>query len=201
MIADRINAGLRRVPPWSLYVAGALWAAWLFFIGVTNPPTPEPINWLEREYGNLALKLLVVGLAVTPLRRHLRINLMPFRRAIGVTAFFFVLAHFLVFAILDVQSVARVWTEIVKRPYVTVGMASFLLLIPLGATSNNASIRRIGAATWRKLHKLVYPAAILAAIHYLWLSKGFQIEPLVYLALILALLTFRLPWKRLRPAT
>ena len=81
---------------------------------------------------------------------------MPLRRAIGVSAFGFVVAHFLVFAILDVQSLERVWQEIVKRPYVTVGMLSFLMLIPLGITSNNWSIRKMGAAAWRRMHKLVY---------------------------------------------
>ena len=95
------------------------------------------------------------------------------------------------FAVLDVQSVSRVWIEIVKRPYVTVGMASFLMLIPLAVTSNNLSVRKLGAATWRKLHKLTYPAAILGAVHYLWLVKGFQIEPIIYLVIILGLIATR----------
>jgi sulfoxide reductase heme-binding subunit YedZ len=146
---------------------------------------------LERAYGEVALILMVVGLTVTPLRKWTGVNLIKFRRAIGVTAFFYVLAHFLVFAILDVQSVSRVWTEIVKRPYVTVGMASFLMLIPLAVTSNSLSVRKLGAATWRKMHKLTYPAAILGAIHSLWLVKGFQLEPIIYLLVILGLIAVR----------
>lgn len=193
-VVDAVNLQIRRVPPWTLYALGALYGAWHFWLALTGQGSyaVEPINVLERQYGDLALKLLILGLAVTPLRRWPGLNLMKFRRAIGVLAFFFVLAHFLVFAVLDVQSLGRVWTEIVKRPYVTVGMAAFLMLIPLGITSNTVAVRRMGGMAWRRLHKLVYPAAILAAVHYLWLVKGFQIEPIVYLAIILGLLATRL---------
>ena len=192
-IAGGINSGLRRVPAWLIYVAGAAYAVWEFWraLNQIGPYLVEPINVLERTYGEIALKLPVLGLLVTPLRKWAGVNLIKFRRAIGVTAFFFVLAHFLVFAILDVQSLERVWTEVVKRPYVTVGMLSFVLLIPLAMTSNNLSVRRLGAATWRQLHKLTYPAAILAAIHYLWLVKGFQLEPIIYLVIILGLVASR----------
>ena len=192
-VAGGINSGLRRVPAWLIYVAGAAYAVWEFWraLNQIGPYLVEPINVLERTYGEIALKLLVLGLLVTPLRKWAGVNVIKFRRAIGVTAFFFVLAHFLVFAILDVQSLERVWTEVVKRPYVTVGMLSFVLLIPLAMTSNNLSVRRLGAATWRQLHKLTYPAAILAAIHYLWLVKGFQLEPIIYLVIILGLVASR----------
>ncbi len=198
---DRINSALRRVPAWTLYIVFAIWAAWEFWKALTGvgPYAVEPINVLEREYGEMALKLLVAGLLVTPVRQWFGVNLVKFRRAIGVTAFFLVLAHFLVFAILDVQSLERVWTEIVKRPYVTVGMLSFVGLIPLALTSNNWSVRKIGAATWRKLHKLTYPVAVFAAIHYLWLAKGFQIEPLVYTAIIVGLIGWRYWPKRAVP--
>ena len=151
----------------------------------------EPINALEREYGELGLKLLVLGLLATPLRKWTGVNLSKFRRAIGLTTFFIILAHFLVWAVLDVQSLERVWTEIVKRPYVTVGMVGFVLMIPLTLTSNNLSVRKLGSAGWRKLHKLAYPVAILGAVHYLWLVKGFQIEPIIYLVVILGLIATR----------
>jgi sulfoxide reductase heme-binding subunit YedZ len=191
-----LNGALRRVPPWSLYIVGAGWAVWLFWLGLTGGLGAEPITELEHRYGELAINLLVAGLAVTPLRRYLGVNLMPFRRALGVLCFFFVVAHLLVWAVLDVQTVARVWADIVDRPYVTIGMAGFLLLLPLGLTSNNWSVRKMGAAAWRKVHKLVYPAAVLGALHYVWLAKGFQWEPLLYMAAILGLLALRL-----RPAS
>ena len=110
--------------------------------------------------------------------------------------FFFVLAHFLVWALLDVQSLGAVWADIVKRPYITIGMGAFLLLIPLALTSNNASIRRLGGAGWRKLHWLTYPVAVLGAVHYVWLARGFALEPLVYLAILLGLVATRLPVRR-----
>lgn len=197
-VSDSINSGLRRVPAWTIYIVGAAWAAWLFYLGLTGGLGVEPINALEREYGEIALKLIVLGLIVSPLRKWAGINLLKFRRAIGVTAFFFVLAHFLVWAVLDVQSLGRVWADILKRPYVTVGMAAFMMLIPLAVTSNNMSVRKLGAASWRQLHKLTYPAAVLGAIHYLWLVKGFQIEPLVYLAIIGGLLLARFKWSKAR---
>jgi len=192
-ITQPVNNGLRRIPAWTIYIVGAAYAVWEFWraLNQVGPYLVEPINVLERVYGEVALILLVVGLLVTPLRKWVGLNLLKFRRAIGVTAFFFVLVHFLVFAILDVQSVERVWTEIVKRPYVTVGMVSFLMLIPLAVTSNNVSVRKLGAASWRKLHKLTYPAAILGGLHYLWLARGFQWEPIIYLAIILGLIAVR----------
>ena len=199
-ISGSINGALRRVPAWTIYIVGAAFAVWLFYLGLTGGLGAEPINALEREYGEIGLKLMILGLLVTPLRKWTGVNLMKFRRAIGVTAFFFVLAHFLVFAILDVQSFGRVWTEIVKRPYVTVGMVSFLMLLPLAVTSNNKSVKRLGAASWRQLHKLTYPAAVLGAVHFIWLSKGFQIEPLVFLFAILGLLATRVKWRK-RAAT
>ena len=199
-VAGKINGALRRVPAWTIYIVGAVFAVWLFYLGLTGGLGPEPINALEREYGEIGLKLLVLGLLITPLRNWTGVNLIKFRRAIGVTTFFFILAHFLVFAILDVQSVSRVWTEIVKRPYVTVGMASFLMLIPLALTSNNKALRKLGPVKWRKLHKLTYPIAVLAAIHYLWLVKGFQLEPIIYLVIILGLLAARFTWRKRQAA-
>lgn len=196
-VAGRINGALRKVPAWTLYIFGAFWAVYMFYLAAfTSSFGPEPINALEREYGSIGLKLLVLGLLVTPLRKWTGVNLIKFRRAIGVTTFFFILAHFLVFAILDVQTLERVWTEVVKRPYVTIGMAAFAMLIPLAVTSNNLAVRRMGAANWRKLHKLTYVVAVLAAVHYLWLVKGFQIEPIVYLVIILGLLAARVKWNR-----
>lgn len=189
---DRINQIARKVPAWPLYILSILWAAYLFFLGLTGGLGVEPINALEREYGEVALKLLVLGLAITPLRKHVGLNLLKFRRAIGLSAFFFVVAHFGVWALLDVQSMDRVVADILKRPYVTIGMVGLVLLVPLAVTSNNLSIRRLGAK-WRKLHLLTYPAVALGALHFVWLAKGFQLEPLIYAVVIGVLLALR--WK------
>ncbi|MFQ1701541.1 protein-methionine-sulfoxide reductase heme-binding subunit MsrQ [Loktanella agnita] len=191
--SQAINSALRKLPAWTVYIVCAVYVAWQFWqaLNQLGPYQVEPINVLERAYGELGLKLLVLGLMVTPLRKWTGVNLIKFRRAIGVSAFFLVFAHFSVWVVLDVQTAERVWTEIVKRPYVTVGMMSFILLFPLALTSNNLSLRRLGPIRWRRLHKLTYPAAILGAVHYLWLVKGFQIEPIIYLVVILALIATR----------
>jgi sulfoxide reductase heme-binding subunit YedZ len=199
-LAQRINGWLRRVPTWPVYLLGFGWIAWLFWRGATDYTLVEPIDWLERAYGEKALQLLVATLAVTPLRRFLGINLLKFRRALGLLVFFFVLAHFLVWALLDVQALGAVWADILKRPYITIGMAAFAMLVPLALSSNDRSLRRLGGARWRKLHWLTYAIAVLGAVHYVWLARGFAIEPLAYLGLILALLATRLPFGRLAAA-
>ncbi|MFV0513554.1 MAG: protein-methionine-sulfoxide reductase heme-binding subunit MsrQ [Jhaorihella sp.] len=190
-----LNARLRRLPVWALYAAGAAWPAILLYMGATGGLGVEPITALEHELGKSALNLLVFGLSITPLRRFSGLNLMRFRRAIGVIAFSYVGLHLMVWLVLDVQSPAMIWADIVKRPYVTVGMAAFLLLLPLAATSNNWSVRRMGGAAWRRLHRLVYPAVLVAALHFVILVKGFPVEPLIYLAAIAVLLLSRLDWR------
>lgn len=191
-MVQAINRALRSIPAWPIYLAGAGWAAWLFWLGLSGGLGPEPINALERRYGEVALWLLVAGLGVTPLRVWTGVMLVKFRRALGLTAFGFVVAHLMVWAVLDLQSLWRIGAEIVKRPYITIGFAAFLLLIPLAATSNNAAIRRLGALKWRRLHWLTYPAVLLGAVHYVWLVKGWPAEPFVWLGVILALLALRL---------
>lgn len=199
-LVERINSAARRVPTWVVYLVYALPAPWFFYLGLTGGLGPEPINALEREYGEIALQLLIIGLCITPLRRYLGVNLLKFRRAIGLLAFFYVFLHLAVWALLDVQILAQMWADILKRPYVTIGMAAFVLMIPLALTSNNMSVRKLGAR-WRSLHKLTYIVAVLGAVHFIWLSKGFQLEPLIYLAVILALLTARLTnWRARRAA-
>lgn len=193
--AQRVNGWLRRVPAWPVYGLGFAWMAWLFFRAASGV-SAEPIDWLERAYGETSLQLLVATLAVTPVRRFLGVNLLKFRRALGLMVFFFVLAHLLVWAVLDVQALSAVWADILKRPYITIGMAGFVLLVPLALTSNNASVRKLGGAGWRKLHWLTYGVAVLGAVHYVWLARGFAIEPLVYLAIILGLLATRIPVRR-----
>lgn len=195
MVADRINAAARRVPVWSVWLILLVPAVWTFWLGLTGGLGAEPIKALERELGEVALQLLVLGLCITPLRRFLGLNLIRFRRAIGLLAFTYVGLHLLVWLVLDVQIPAQIWADIVKRPYVTVGLTAFLLMIPLALTSNDRSLRRLGPR-WRQLHKLTYGVVVLGAVHFIWLSKGFQIEPLIYLAVILALLALRLRARR-----
>lgn len=191
---DRLNSALRRIPVWLVYIVGALPAPYLLYLAMTGGLGVEPIKELEHELGELALQLLILGLAVTPLRRFVGLNLMKFRRAIGVLSFVYVFLHLLVWLVLDVQIPSQIWADIVKRPHITVGMVGFVMLLPLAVTSNNWSLRKLGVA-WRKLHRLVYPAVLLGGVHYMMLVKGLQLEPILYLMVIVGLLATRLPLK------
>jgi sulfoxide reductase heme-binding subunit YedZ len=193
MLAERVNNAVRRVPVWLIYVVGLLPAPWFLYLGLTGGLGVEPIKALEHELGLVALQLLIAGLCITPLRRFAGLNLLRFRRAVGVLAFTYVALHLLVWLVLDVQVLSRIWADIVKRPYITIGMIGFLMLLPLALTSNNWSVRRLGPK-WRQLHKLTYIAVLLGAVHFVMLRKGFQIEPLLYLAAILFLLALRVPF-------
>ena len=192
MLAERANTAVRRVPVWLVYVLGLLPAPWFLYLGLTGGLGVEPIKALEHELGLFALQLLVVGLAITPLRRFAGVNLIRFRRAVGVLAFTYVALHLLVWLVLDVQVLSRIWADILKRPYISIGMIGFLLMVPLALTSNNWSVRWLGPR-WRQVHKLTYIVVLLGAVHFVMLRKGFQIEPLAYLAAILILLALRLP--------
>lgn len=189
-MVDRLNTFARRVPVWLVYVVLAVPSFWLIYLAATGGLGVEPIKDLEHELGTVALQLLIAGLAITPLRRFAGVNLLRFRRAIGLAAFYYVALHLLVWLVLDVQILSQIWADILKRPYITVGMAAFVLMVPLAITSNNLSVRKLGPR-WRSLHKLTYGAAILGGVHYLMLVKGFQLTPMVYLALILGLIALR----------
>lgn len=195
-LTDRVNAFARKLPSWVIYLIYAAPAPVFFYMAATGRMGADPISALQREYGEIALQLLIIGLCITPLRRHLGVNLLKFRRAFGLLAFFYVVLHLGVWALLDVQSVERVWADIVKRPYITIGMVAFLLMIPLALTSNNRAVRWLGPR-WRRLHRLTYGVVLLGAVHFIWLRKGVQIEPLAYLAVILAVLALRVDFKRL----
>ena len=190
-LVDRLNRATRRVPAWPLYILGALPPVWLIWAGFTGQLGVDPVKDMEHQMGEWGLWLLIAGLAITPLQRLVGLRLVKYRRAVGLLAFFYILLHLLIWLVLDVQIPSQIVADILKRPYITIGMAAFALLLPLALTSNNWSIRRMGSG-WRRLHKLVYPAVLLGAVHFVLLVKGFQIEPLLYLAAIIALLALRL---------
>lgn len=191
--AQRITGALRRIPSWLVYIVGGAIPFYYLYLGLSGQLGVEPINQLERMVGELALQALIVVLAITPLRRWTGINLVTHRRAIGLLAFFYVFCHLLVWLFLDVRDLGRVWDDILRRPYITIGMIAFVLLIPVALTSNNRSIRRLGPRRWRMLHWLTYPICILGAVHYVMVARTWAVEPLLYLAVILALLATRLP--------
>jgi sulfoxide reductase heme-binding subunit YedZ len=135
------------------------------------------------------------------LRRLAGINLLRYRRAVGLLAFFYAVFHLLVYVVLDQGlDLAAVWADIVKRPFITIGMLAFVILVPLAATSNNRVIRRLGPGAWVRLHRWVYAAAAAAAIHFVMVVKSWPPEPLVYAALVALLLGYRLVMASHRPA-
>lgn len=188
-----VNSIVHRIPRWLVYVAGLVPAVAYFFLGVLDQLGTDPLKVLERELGEWALRWIIAALSVTPLRQLTGVNLLRYRRAVGLLAFYYAALHLTTYLVLD-QGLnwAAIWGDILKRPYITIGMASFLLLVPLAITSNNLSIRRLGGQAWARLHKLAYPAAAGAALHYVLLVKSWPVEPLVYAAIVVALLLFRL---------
>ena len=199
MIVQRINAGLKRVPAWPIYIVGPLPVIWLYYLGLTNQLGADPAKVIEHRLGLIGLQLIVAGLLITPLRRFAGLNLIKYRRAIGLLTFFYIVMHLLTWLLLDAQlDWDYIWMDIVKRPYITMGMTGLALMLPLAVTSNNISIRRMGPVAWRKLHKLTYIAAFAGVLHYIWLVKGWQIEPLIYMGVVLILLASRLGFPQLQ---
>lgn len=155
----------------------------------------NPIEFITRSTGTWTLVGLMLTLSVTPLRRLSgHAGLIRYRRMLGLFTFFYVSLHFVTYIWLDqFFDPAAIVKDIIKRPFITVGFAAFVLLIPLAATSTHAMIRRLGRR-WQQLHRLVYAISILGVVHYLWLVKKDLTEPLIYGAVLTLLLLMRLPW-------
>lgn len=197
-LAQAVNGRLRQVPVWPIYATAFTYAAWLFWLGVSGGLGVDPVKGLEWAVGKTGLQLLIAGLLVTPLRKTTGVSLIKFRRALGLSAFFFILLHLLVWLVLDIQlRWGEIWADILKRPYITIGMTGFLVLIPLAITSNNRSVRRLGAAAWGRLHRLTYLAVAAGAIHYLMVVKAWPLEPVLYCVGVGALLLLRVRFRAL----
>jgi methionine sulfoxide reductase heme-binding subunit len=167
---------------------------WLMFALVTDRLGANPIEVLTRDTGEWALRLLLITLCMTPLRRFmgwawpLRV-----RRMLGLFAFFYACVHLGTYVWLDqFFDWSEIVRDIIKRPFITVGMLAFVLLVPLAVTSNRFMIRRLGR-NWSRLHQLVYIIPALAVLHFWWLVKADVREPLVYAVLFLILLLLRWP--------
>lgn len=153
----------------------------------------NPIETVLRGSGEWALRFLLITLAISPLRRLLGwAKLMRLRRMLGLFSWFYASLHLLIYLGLDqFFDWTGIFYDILDRPFITIGMLAFLLLIPLGLTSNNASMRRLGK-NWLRLHQLVYPLAIFAVIHFWWLVKADLFEPIIYATILTLLLSERL---------
>lgn len=187
-----------------LFVLALLPLAWLAWGAVANTLGANPAEALIRSTGDWTLRLLCLVLAVTPLRQITGWHaLARLRRMLGLFTFFYGLLHFLCFAWLDMGlDAAAILADIPKRPFILVGTAALLLMLPLALTSFNGAIKALGPARWRALHRVVYATALLAVLHFFWMRAGKNdfAEVAVYAAVIAVLLGWRLRgWLR-RPA-
>ena len=155
--------------------------------------TANPISFVTTTLGDWTLRILLASLAMTPIRLVFGVSWpITLRRLLGLFAFFYVCLHFSVWIVLDFFfDWPRMGADIVKRPYITLGMLALLSLIPLAATSTTGMIRRLGARTWTRLHRLAYVAAVCAVLHYLWLAKVGVTDPYWYGSALLVLLGVR----------
>ena len=197
---DRLNGLLRHVPPLAVYLAGLLPLGWIVWLAATGGLGADPVKAIELRLGELGLQFLIATLAVTPLR-WAGLNLIRYRRALGLLSFFYVALHLSAWVTLDMglrwDEMAR---DLVKRWYIIVGMAGFAAMLPLALTSNDRSLRRMGAVAWRRLHKLTYLAAIAGVVHFLLIVKVVEAEQLLYATIVACLLLARFIRARRRAA-
>lgn len=163
--------------------------------GASGALGPNPVEAITHFTGDWTLRLLLVTLAVTPLRRLTgQAWLVRFRRMLGLFAFFYAVLHFTTYLWLDRYfDLGTIAEDVLKRPYITVGFAAFVLMVPLAITSTQGWIRRLGRR-WKMLHRAVYAIGVLGVLHYLWLVKADLLEPAIYAIILAVLLGLRVPW-------
>ena len=189
---------------YGVFLCGLAPFLWLVFLAVTGGLGANPIERITHFTGDWQLNLLLITLAMTPLRRLTRRNVfIRFRRMLGLFAFFYVCLHFSTWLVLDQffdwNDIVR---DIMKRPFITVGFIAFLLLIPMAVTSTRKMVQRLGPH-WRRLHSCIYIIGTLGIIHYLWLVKADKLVPIIYGSIFILLLVLRLPvpvWAKNLPA-
>lgn len=188
-----LNAQARRLPEWAVWLGGSIPLALLVADTAFGRLGIDPVRDIEHRLGRTALYFLAASLAVTPLLRFGRINLMRLRRALGLLAFSYAVLHLGAWLVFDMGLLwSQIAKDVLKRPYLVFGMLAFSILALLALTSNAVSLRRLGAAGWRSLHRFVYVAAPLAVLHWLWALKVWETKPLAWGAAILVLLGARL---------
>ena len=176
-----------------LWVAGLSPLAWQVWAFVTGHLEAEPVKGMEHFTGKTAIIILLITLSVTPIRRITHWNgIIKVRRLIGLFAFFYALIHFLIFLTFDLEwNFGQLAHEVVERPWITVGFSALVFLAVLAITSPQAMVRKLGKK-WTTLHRVIYPAAGLAVLHFIWSQKKDISEPLVYLTILAVLLLARL---------
>jgi len=197
---------MKRLAKPAVFIAAVSPFLWLVFRALTDRLSVNPVEDLTLTTGIWALRLLVVTLAITPVRRLTGWNrLVQYRRMLGLFAFFYATLHLATYFLDQGFEMRFILADIAKRPFITVGMIAFVLMVPLAITSTKGWIRRLGKK-WQLLHRLIYVSGVAAAVHYLWKVKVATGSPVYYAAIVGALLAFRLYWalrqkqKALRPS-
>lgn len=174
----------------------------LFLFALTDRLGANPIEFITRNTGDWTLYFLCITLTVTPLRRLSKWTwLLKLRRMFGLFAFFYVSLHFITFIWFDhFFDLAAMWKDVIKRPFITVGFGTFVLLIPLAVTSTNRMIRRLGAQRWQWLHRLVYVIVPLGVLHFWWMKAGknLLVQPILFTVIVGLLLLVRLLGRKAR---
>lgn len=171
----------------------------LIWLGIFTQLGTNPIEKITHSTGEWTLIFLMITLSITPIRQLSGLSwLIKLRRMIGLYAFFYASLHFITYIWLDqFFDVYAMFKDVIKRPFITVGFAAFILLIPLAITSTNAMLKKLGGKRWQKLHRLVYVIAILGVVHYWWLVKKDISEPLIYAVILAILLGYRVwAWRQ-----
>ncbi len=189
---------------WSKVALFLLCLSPLAFLGLRayhGELTANPVEFVQHFTGNWTLRFLLITLSITPLRKLMNFpDLIRFRRMLGLFAFTYVCLHFLTYIGPDQAfDLAGMWKDVAKRPFITVGFAGFILLIPLALTSTKGWIRRLGGRRWQNLHRLIYVTALCGVIHYYWLVKSDHRLPLFYGAILAVLLLYRLGASLMKP--
>lgn len=200
-LSQHVDEALRDTR-WRIGVKTLVWLAALYPLAalslkiVSDPLAlgANPAETILHVTGDWALRFLLLTLAITPLRRITKIGgLIRFRRLLGLFAFFYGAVHLGCYIAFDRYFVfSEITADIIKRPFITVGFAALVLMIPLTLTSTRAAVMRLGGARWQDLHRLVYVVAILAVLHFWWLVKRDVTEPLIYAAILAVLLGYRI---------
>lgn len=198
---SRAQVMSRLVKP-ALWVVAVLPLAWVGVALWTDRVDGDQVKFIQHVTGTTVLVALFLTLLVTPLRRITGWSeLIRVRRLIGLTAFWYALVHFLSYLVFDqLLSLPDIVADVAEHPWVLVGFASFLLLIPLAVTSTAGWVRRLGGRRWRQLHRLVYPAAVGGVLHYLWLVKKDVRDPVYFAVALTLILALRLWVSRRRPS-
>lgn len=203
---------LRNLKPQSVTVLWWLFLALAFVplarlvvLAFTGGLGANPLEFITHSTGDWTLYLFCITLAVTPLRKITGMNwLVRMRRMLGLMAFFYLCLHFTTFVWFDhFFDVAEIWKDIVKRPFITVGVLALLLSIPLAITSTNGMVRRLGGKRWQALHRLIYLIVPLGVLHYWWDKAGKNLiaQPLLFAVLVGVMLALRLLWRQSRAST